>query len=118
MSKERKRFSESLYAVAERQQGYFTAEQAKKAGFKDNTHPYHVKVGNWIREYRGIYRVARFPHQDENELALWSLWSGNRQGRIQGVFSHQTALNLFELTDLMPAKLHMTVPRGFRRSSP
>jgi hypothetical protein len=35
----------------------------------------------------------------------------------EGVYSHQTALSLYELSDLNPAKLHMTVPTHFRRSS-
>ena len=33
------------------------------------------------------------------------------------MYSHQTALNLYALSDLSPAKLHMTVPADFRRSS-
>ena len=48
---------------------------------------------------------------------LWWLWSKNREGLSQGVYSHETALSLHELTDLMPAKLHMTVPKSFRRNS-
>lgn len=46
---------------------------------------------------------------------IWQLWSRNRQDEPQGVFSHATALSLHELSDLMPAKLDMTVPPGFRR---
>jgi predicted transcriptional regulator of viral defense system len=34
----------------------------------------------------------------------------------EGVFSHETALSLHELSDVNPAKLHMTVPPQFRRS--
>jgi hypothetical protein len=48
---------------------------------------------------------------------LWSLWSRNRREAAQGVYSHQTALSLHDLSDVMPAKLHMTVPRSFRRNS-
>jgi predicted transcriptional regulator of viral defense system len=48
---------------------------------------------------------------------LWSLWSRNRGGAAQGVYSHQTALSLHDLSDIMPSKLHMTVPRSFRRNS-
>src|SRR5438445_12161615 len=48
---------------------------------------------------------------------LWSLWSRNRGEVAQGVYSHQTALSLHDLSDIMPAKLHMTVPRSFRRNS-
>jgi hypothetical protein len=32
------------------------------------------------------------------------------------VYSHQTALSLHELSDVNPAKLHMTVPPRFRRN--
>lgn len=31
--------------------------------------------------------------------------------------SHATALSLYDLSDVNPAKLHMTVPTGFRRPS-
>ena len=46
---------------------------------------------------------------------VWQLWSRNRQDQPQGVFSHATALTLHDLSDVMPAKLDMTVPSGFRR---
>ena len=35
----------------------------------------------------------------------------------EGVYSHQTALSFFELSDLNPARLHLTVPTRFRRNS-
>jgi len=53
-----------LFEFAEQQQGYFTAKQAKAAGFGENTHPYHVQAGNWTREHRGFYRLALFPFQE------------------------------------------------------
>jgi predicted transcriptional regulator of viral defense system len=99
------------------QQGFFTTKQAKDAGFAENTHPYHVKAGNWIREHRGIYRLAQFPPADRPDLVLWALWSRNRREEVQGVFSHQTALRLHELSDVNPAKIHMTVPETFRKNS-
>jgi predicted transcriptional regulator of viral defense system len=48
---------------------------------------------------------------------LWYLWSQNRKQVAEGTYSHDTALSLHELSDIMPSKLHMTVPRGFRRNS-
>jgi predicted transcriptional regulator of viral defense system len=48
---------------------------------------------------------------------LWSLWSSGRKGKPQGVFSHETALSIHELSDVIPASLHMTVPLSFRRSA-
>jgi hypothetical protein len=109
---------ECLYQVSEAQQGYFTARQAVACGYPTSSHVYHLKVGTWQREYRGIYRLTRFPPTDHAQYVLWSLWSRNRQGVPQGVYSHQTALSLFDLSDLMPARLHMTVPPAFRRNSP
>src|SRR6202521_5957198 len=117
MRKERKEAAKRLYEIAEVQQGFFTTKQAKAAGFAENTHPYHVHAGNWIREHRGIYRLASFPLGERPDLMLWSLWSRNRGEAAQGVYSHQTALSLHDLSDVMPAKLHMTVPRSFRRNS-
>jgi hypothetical protein len=117
MAQSHRESSRQLYEFAEQQQGYFTTKQAKAAGFAENTHPYHVKTGNWVRELRGIYRLVLFPATDRPDLALWSLWSRNRNEEIEGVYSHQTALSLHDLSDLNPAKLHMTVPRDFRRNS-
>jgi predicted transcriptional regulator of viral defense system len=107
-----------LYGMAEGQQGLFTAKQAKACGYADNTHPYHVRAGNWLREHRGIYRLAQFPVSEEEQLVLWSLWSADRRGRPQGVYSHATALAIHEMSDAMPERLHMTVPTTFRRSRP
>jgi predicted transcriptional regulator of viral defense system len=117
MGKGRKAAAKRLYEVAEGQDGFFTTKQAKAAGFAENTHPYHVQAGNWIREHRGIYRLASFPRGERPDLMLWSLWSRNRREAAQGVYSHQTALSLHDLSDVMPAKLHMTVPMSFRRNS-
>jgi predicted transcriptional regulator of viral defense system len=106
-----------LYETAGSQQGFFTTKQAIRAGIAEKTHTYHIKVGNWIREHRGIYRLARFPTTDRPDLMLWYLWSQNRQEVPEGTYSHDTALTLHELSDIMPSKLHMTVPKHFRRNS-
>ena len=116
MRQSRKDSFQRLYENAEAQQGFFTTKQAKDAGFAENTHPYHVQAGNWIREHRGIYRLALFPPRTVL-TSLWALWSRNRREEAQGVYSHQTALSLHELSDVNPAKLHMTVPPQFRRNS-
>ena len=104
-------------AIVQAQQGYFTTKQAIAAGYSSATHNYHVSTGAWLREYRGIYRLAQFPESPDVHYVLWSLWSRNRQDIPQGVFSHQTALSIHELADIMPAQLHLTVPPNFRRNS-
>lgn len=117
MAQSHREAARRLFEFAEQQQGFFTAKQARAAGFAENTHPYHVQAGNWIREHRGIYRLALFPAADRPDLVLWALWSRNRNEEVEGVYSHHTALSLYDLSDLNPAKLHMTVPTGFRRNS-
>ncbi len=106
-----------LFAVAESQGGYFTAKQAVEAGFDRTNHAYHVRAGNWEREHRGIFHMAHFPANERPDLVRWSLWSRDRQDQPQGVYSHQTALSIHDLSDSMPSKLHMTVPLKFRRTS-
>src|SRR5580704_3772786 len=107
-----------LYQLAEAQSGYFTTKQASTLGYASNNRIYHVRAGNWIREHRGIYRIARFPEPDRPDLILWMLWSRDRTDRPTGVFSYQTALSLHDLTDANPARLDLTVPVGFRRGTP
>ena len=115
MSNRAKNASDSLFRLAEEQQGYFTAKQAAELGYQLGSQAHHVKSGNWARVERGIYRLAHFPQSDEEQLVIYTLWSRNRAGQPEGVYSHQTALSIHELSDVNPAKLHMTVPTTFRR---
>ena len=108
-----------LHEIAADQNGYFTTKQALTAGYADNTHPFHVKSGNWVREHRGIYRLAKYPLVgDHPDMVLWYLWSRDRKDKPQGTYSHETALSFYNLSDVNPSKLHMIVPPTFRRSSP
>jgi predicted transcriptional regulator of viral defense system len=107
----------ALLTIAQDQQGYFTTKQAIEAGYADNTHPYHVRAGNWQRVRRGIYRTTHLPLPEDGEMMVWLLWSRGRDEMPRAALSHETALSLFELGDFNPAKIHMTVPLTFRRNS-
>lgn len=107
----------TLTTLAASQGGYFTSKQAAAIGYTAPKRNYHVQVGNWVRERRGIFRLSTQPLPVRPDMILWWLWSRNRQDEPQGVYSHQTALSLHELTDVMPSRLHMTVPKTFRRSA-
>ncbi len=117
MGRAKKTVPAVLYDSAEGQQGYFTAKQAAESGYQPGSQAHHVKSGNWVRVERGIYRLARFPQSHEEQLVIYQLWSRNRAGAPEGVYSHQTALSIHELSDVNPSKLHMTVPLAFRRTS-
>lgn len=108
---------QSLFEIAESQQGFFSASQAKEAGYSSANHTYHVKEGNWIKEHRGIFRLANFPHSSQTQFVVTALWSMNREDVIEGVFSHETALVLHDVTDSNPTRLYMIVPKHFRRHS-
>ena len=108
----------SLFELVDRQAGYFTAAQAKNIGYSYRAQSHHKKQGNWLDEGWGIFRLHDYPHSDEEEFVRLSLWSRDRQGRPQAVVSYDSALQLYELTDLLPAKIHLSVPTSFRKDPP
>lgn len=108
----------ALFELADRQAGYFTAAQAGDMGYSYRAQSHHKKQGNWLDEGWGIFRLRDYPHSDEEEFVRLSLWSRDRQGRPQAVVSHDSALQLYELTDLLPAKIHLSVPGSFRKAAP
>ncbi|ODQ83803.1 hypothetical protein BFG51_08710 [Dietzia alimentaria] len=98
-----------LHAVAFGQAGYFSSAQAVEAGYSHQAQKYHVDAGNWTRVDRGIFRLPDWPPSPEDQYVRWTLWSRGR-----GVVSHESALRAHSLSDANPARLHLTVPPGFR----
>jgi predicted transcriptional regulator of viral defense system len=109
---------DALLAIASEQGGYFTAQQALVAGYAYPRQHYHAQAGNWERVARGIFRLREYPMPEREDLIVLSLLSHNRAGEPQAVASHETALALHELSDANPARIHLTVPPGFRRHLP
>jgi len=101
---------DDLYEIANGQSGHFTAQQAAEVGFSAQLLHAHVQSEKLERAMRGIYRIARFPPSDHEDLVVLWLWSGQR-----AVFSHETALSLHELSDALPARLHLTMPTSTSR---
>lgn len=104
-----------LFEIADRQQGYFTAQQAQECGIPHSNFHFRIRSGEWVKLLRGVYRLVRYPVTERSELVLWILWSRDKKGNPQGVWSHQTALDIHEISDIMPSKMHMTVPLTFRK---
>lgn len=109
---------QQLYPLAEAQGGYFTAAQARQSGYTYSQQHFHVARGNWLRVDRGIFRLCNFPPHEQEDLIRLSLWSRTQRGSPQVVVSHETALVLHELSDVLPAKIHLTAPPGFRKPTP
>src|SRR5687767_543553 len=104
----RKRW-DRLYATAEAQQGHFTTAQAASAGFSPQLLAKHIQARRITRERRGVYRLVHFPAMEHEELMVVWLWADRA-----GVFSHQTALFLHGLSDVLPSRLHLTLPLAWR----
>jgi len=107
---------QKLYGIADQYDGYFTAKHALSAGYSNRMQIYHVQNGDWIRESRGIFRLRHFPPSLNCDLLVWYLWSSDRAGSPQGVISHDTALQVHNLGSWRDSKVHLTVPKHFRRS--
>jgi len=102
-----------LYQIAEAQGGYFTASQAQSVGISRRQLAYHTATGRFVRVGRGIYRLALFPHSPYEDLFIAWLRTGGK-----GVISHESALALYELSDVMPAEIHLIVPPTASRRRP
>lgn len=99
----------SLYTTAAQQGGYFTTRQGAEAGYSPQLLVNLVQAGRVERALRGVYRLVHFPPSEHADLIIDWLWSGRA-----GVFSHQTALALHGLSDVLPARVHMTVPESWK----
>ena len=102
-----------LSALALRQAGYFTGEQARDVGYTHQAQRYHVERGNWTQVGRALFRLPDWPEREEDVYVRWRLWS-----RRLGVVSHQSALSVYRLGDVNPNLVHLTVPPGFRARDP
>ncbi|HLL03204.1 MAG TPA: type IV toxin-antitoxin system AbiEi family antitoxin domain-containing protein [Myxococcaceae bacterium] len=98
-----------LFEVAVGQEGYFTTEQAAQVGYSAQLLVHYVRSGKVIRVRRGVYRLVHYPASEHDDLIVVWLWSAH-----EGVFSHQTALALHGLSDVLPARLHLTLPMKWR----
>ncbi len=96
---------DGLFETASTQEGYFTTAQADAAGYSPQLLAKYLQNGRVVRARRGIYRLVHFPPGEHEELVTVWLWSERK-----GVFSHETALSLHGLSDVLPARVHLTLP--------
>lgn len=107
-----------LHEVAAAQGGYFTAKQAEAVGYGKRHLDYHVKSDNIQRVGHGLYRLPTVTPSEHDDLIRLSLWSRNRDDEPQAVVSHETALGVHGLGELLPSRIHLTVPPSFRKAAP
>ncbi|MCK5689160.1 type IV toxin-antitoxin system AbiEi family antitoxin domain-containing protein, partial [Myxococcota bacterium] len=100
---------DQLFEIAAQQDGLFTTKQAAQSGYSPQLLAHHQHAGRMVRARRGVYRLVHFPGAEHEDLTTIWLWSEK-----MGVFSHETALALHELSDALPAKVHMTLPASWK----
>jgi len=99
----------SLFRLAAKQEGLFSARQATSVGCSPQLLAKYLASGRIERVQRALYRIVDFPAAEhEGLVAVW-LWSRN-----EGVFSHETALFLHDLSDALPVRAHITLPAAWK----
>src|SRR5208282_277220 len=103
-----------LFELASEQGGYFTAVQARERGFSKALLAHHAKSGHFLRVRQGLYRFHEYPSSPrEDVIAAWLA-----TGKEVAVVSHESALDILGLSDVVPEVVHLTVPRARRYRSP
>ncbi len=104
----------ALNRVAYGQAGYFTVEQGRECGFSPQLLAHHVRSGRYERARRGLYRLRDFPRSAHDEVR--ERWMA--VGADRAVVSHESALELHGLSDVLPSAVHLLVERHDRGVKP
>lgn len=110
----KRQWDSALCEIVEGQSGYFTAAQAKAAGVIQVRLVQLARQGDIERQTRGVYRFTRFPVTQLGHYMAAVLWPQVRRPDVVGVVSHQTALSIHGLSDVNPARIHLTLPTAVR----
>lgn len=113
MAQDRRDLRRRIFSLASQQGGYFTAAQALSAGYSYQAQAHHVSAGNWHRVDRGLFRLAEWVPEPNDDLVRWALWS-----KGEAAISHETALGVFGIGEFESPRVHLTVPPSFTRRDP
>ena len=102
-----------LYALAEGNAGYLTARAAADAGLARSTLSHHARPGGrLVHVARGLYRLRDFPSSPHEHIVAGWL---RTPPSADAVVSHESALELDDLSDVIADEVHVTVPRTRHR---
>jgi predicted transcriptional regulator of viral defense system len=99
-----------LADLAADQYGFVSQHDARELGIAPMTLVRMSEQGTLERRGHGLYRLRYFPVSPLDSYMEATLWPRG----TRGVLSHETALQLYELSDVNPSKIHFTVPRAHR----
>jgi predicted transcriptional regulator of viral defense system len=103
------RVYEALHDIATGTYGYLTPADARAIGVAPARLVEMKARGHLEQIDHGLYRMRAIPATALDQLMEATLWP-----RALGVLSHDTALDLHDLCDVNPARVHVTVPRAYR----
>ncbi|MEG0505489.1 MAG: type IV toxin-antitoxin system AbiEi family antitoxin domain-containing protein [Raoultibacter sp.] len=101
---------DALREIALEQYGYVSTAQALDAGVTQASLSMLVKRKRLERACYGVYRVLQIPSSHFDRFMLAVLWTGVSEA----VLSHETALDMYEVCDINPTTIHLTVARHRR----
>ncbi len=100
---------EEAFEVAVNQYGFITFSNIRDMGADPARLRRWYGSGKIEKKGHGIYRFRQVPASPLDAYMLATLWPSGK-----GVLSHETALELHELCDIDPAKIHLTLPMSYR----
>lgn len=99
-----------LRDIALEQHGFVTTSQAIEEGVTNAALSMLVKRKRLERCAHGVYRVPQVPSTAVDDLMLAVLWAGY-PGAVLG---YETALDIYDVSDVNPTKIHVVVPKNRR----
>ena len=99
---------ETVVALAADAHGLIRSEDATQAGLSAVALHRLVRDGRLENVAHGLYRVPAVPADRLTAYMEAVLWA-----RGVGVISHASALEMQELCDILPRRIHVTVPREY-----
>lgn len=100
---------DTLVEVAAEQHGLVDAASVDTLGIPPVSLTRYTRSGRLERVAHGLYRVPAIPEDRLTPYMEAVLWA-----RGTAVISHASALEMLELCDVFPPKIHLTVPPTYR----
>jgi len=98
---------DQLWGIAVDQYGYVTSKDAGALGLSHTVLGKMAARGSLARVAFGLYRFPEWPVSANDNLMEAVLWTREPEA----VLSHDTALDVLDLCDINPAKVHVTIPK-------
>ncbi len=105
-----RRARDILWDVAVEQYGYVTTNNVRAVGLEPVAVRQLVHRGQLEPAAHGVYRFPQFPITEFDRYMLAVLWTGKATARL----SHGTALAQYDVCDINPDRIDLSLPRSAR----